>query len=191
MQVMIDRTCQWCGQAFQAKAYRVRQGFGKYCSHRCMHKGRYPSPETRFWGQVDKRAPDECWPWTGCTRKGYGTIHVNGQSVGAHRYSYELKYGPIPDGLFACHSCDTPGCCNPGHLFLGTIGDNTRDAYRKKRMPYGEGHYNAKLTELDVHKIRHDHAAGLASYDVLARRYGVSKQLIYRVVKRKAWKHLP
>jgi len=188
MQEMADRTCQLCGKPFTVPAYKVRLGFGKYCSHACARKGRYPLPEERFWAQVDKQGPNDCWPWTGCARKGYGVLYANGRSHYTHRFSYELMHGPIPDGLFACHKCDNPSCCNPAHIFLGTIADNTRDAIRKRRMPHGEGHSNSKLTEDDVHQIRADSAAGLASYSTLAKRYDVSKQLIYRVIKRKAWK---
>lgn len=191
MQEMANRICQWCEAPFTVPAYKARLGWGKYCSHACMHKGRYPPPEERFWAQVDKQGPDDCWPWTGCLSNGYGLLYVNDKSCRVHRYSYELVHGPIPDGLFACHTCDNPSCCNPAHIFLGTTGDNTRDAARKKRMPYGETHHNAKLTETDVRQIRSEYADGLVSYSVLAARYDVSKQLIYRVIRRKAWKHIP
>lgn len=75
-----------------------------------------------------------CWLWQGAANmKGYGTLYINGVRKMAHRYSYELFRGPIGEGLFACHKCDTPACCNPDHLFLGTNRDNTQDMFRKGR----------------------------------------------------------
>ncbi|MDO7847580.1 HNH endonuclease [Hymenobacter sp. M29] len=91
------------------------------------------TPEQRFWGMVRKK--EGCWEWTGYKNpKGYGYLMVKaGKPTGAHRFSYELHKGPIPKGLFVCHTCDNPVCSNPDHLFLGTVKDNTQDMVKKGR----------------------------------------------------------
>lgn len=91
------------------------------------------SPVVRFWKKVDKRTPDECWMWKGSLSNRYGALHVDGKEVRASRFSYELHYGPISDGLCVLHHCDTPGCVNPNHLWLGTQLENVHDRDRKGR----------------------------------------------------------
>lgn len=95
----------------------------------------------RFWGHVDKT--DACWNWTASLSKGggagYGVFSDDAlRYVRAHRFSWELHYGAIPDGLFVLHKCDNRRCVNPEHLFLGTQLDNMRDRSAKGRAPKGE-----------------------------------------------------
>ena len=77
-----------------------------------------------------------CWLWTGNLfyRCPYGQFQLAGWRYRAHRFSYTLFKGPIPDGLFVLHKCDTPLCVNPDHLFLGTARDNSHDALSKGRL---------------------------------------------------------
>lgn len=82
-----------------------------------------------------------CWLWMGVIHaSGYG--HYNGKK--AHRLSWELHNGSIPDGMCICHKCDVPSCVNPNHLFLGTQGDNVRDAWTKGRHFQVRNHYESK-----------------------------------------------
>lgn len=94
------------------------------------------TPLEKFWKYV--RRTDGCWEWTGGITgrpgSGYGAISLGyGQQIKAHRFSYEIHHGPIPDGLYVCHSCDNPKCVNPSHLYAGTATDNNRDTIARNR----------------------------------------------------------
>lgn len=96
------------------------------------------STEEKFWSRVLKGDKEEdCWAWTGgiIAKKVYGgmpDVKLTGE-VYAHRYSWKLHNGPIPEGMFVLHHCDNPPCVNPAHLFLGTQADNVHDMMKKKR----------------------------------------------------------
>lgn len=96
---------------------------------------RLPVNMARIEARVDKSTG--CWVWLGSkSKRGYGKIGVGGgkSPQGVHRVMWELVNGPIPTGLFVCHHCDNPPCCNPDHLFVGTAKDNVQDAISKGRM---------------------------------------------------------
>jgi hypothetical protein len=145
-------------------------------------------PEIRFWRHVRKNAG--CWEWTGGTAVGYGSFGINRRTmVGAHRFSWELHFGPIPPGLYVLHHCDNRLCVRPDHLFVGTARDNTMDMVRKGRhgLVRGEFNANAKLTRTQVEEIRatvHKNAHGIHGSEVgpAARKYGVTVATLRSVI---------
>jgi len=102
----------------------------------------------RFWKKVDKRSPDECWEWKGWRtgRNGYGQFIIQGHRFRAHRVAWELSTGISPNGLLVCHHCDNKPCCNPSHLFLGTVSDNARDMVKKGKHPMFNPKNRAKVS---------------------------------------------
>lgn len=91
----------------------------------------------RFDSYVEMIPFSTCWYWVGWTNEnGYGRINISGKMLFAHRYNYERYVGPISDGLFVLHKCDTPLCCNPDHLELGTNTDNMRQMLARGRGRY-------------------------------------------------------
>lgn len=112
----------------------------------------------RFWSKVQQGEDDECWEWQAHIKpSGYGQFRTRKGPDTAHRVSWELTYGPIPTGLFVCHHCDNPSCCNPRHLFTGTCADNAADMVAKGRSRYPRLRNwkpTAAMTAAAVAKIR-------------------------------------
>jgi hypothetical protein len=163
----------------------------------------------RFWSKVHKT--ESCWLWTASKdSRGYGRVSYQQIPLLAHRVAWELAHGPIPAGdhfgtLCVCHHCDTPACVNPSHLFLGTQEDNMRDRDLKGRQApperkkhLGSAHGMAKLSDDDVRLIREIYPQLPRSGGrvrpgyvlALSRRFGVGKDIVHDIVRRKTWTHL-
>jgi hypothetical protein len=144
----------------------------------------------RFWQKVEKT--DGCWNWTaGTSEKGYGLFSVNNRNQRAHRVSYAMANGPIPDGMQVLHDCDNPRCVNPKHLFLGTNADNMADKVAKGRQAHfcpgrGESAPNARLTESQVLAIR----ASSGTHREVAEKFGMSRKQIEDIRARRSWMHI-
>lgn len=135
-------------------------------------------------------ADNGCWEWLGAKYwTGYGRIVADKVHYSAHRASYMLYVGEIPDGMVVCHKCDNPSCVNPEHLFLGTKADNSSDMVRKVRSARGEKNAKAKLTEDQAREVLNLRKMG-ATLDALAKRFGVTKAAIRFLVTGRNWKHL-
>lgn len=151
------------------------------------------TPTERFMGRVFKT--ETCWLWRGTVKAhGYGVIRIDNTYWRAHRLSWTLFNGAIPDGKAVCHRCDNPRCVNPEHLFLGTQADNMRDMQSKGRKASanvnpakGEAHGRAKLTAAQVSDIRHANEHG-ATQSQLAAIYGVTQSTISAIIRGVNWK---
>lgn len=177
----------------------VNQRRDKFCSHVCYVTFRSEEPDGHFWRLSARTVGDGCWLWQGdINHAGYGRLHIGGRKgrqVLAHRYSYELHYGPLPPGINVCHKCDERypkgdftyrRCVHPDHLFAGTQADNIADAIAKGRLNMkGEANPQARLSIESVRAIRDDMNSTLSE---LAARFGVSKATAWRVRSGHGWR---
>lgn len=155
--------------------------------------------EDRFWLKINKTSSSiyyngtRCWVCTSYKHtQGYGLFKVKGEHgyihKGAHRISYEIKYGSIPESIKVCHHCDNPPCVNPEHLFLGTQKDNMMDAAKKERLGKAKGSKNgySKLTEAQVIVILGD----TRFHKQIAKDYNVTRSVISGIKRGYSWKHV-
>lgn len=149
---------------------------------------------TSFLGKVSQSGAGGCWLWKAYrSDKGYGRLRFRGKGHMAHRVSYTLFSGTIPEGLNVCHKCDNPPCVNPAHLFVATQKENVDDMIKKGRkvVARGEDAGLAKLTLEQVefviknYRPKHREFSGAA----LARQFGVTKACIHDIIRRKSWRH--
>lgn len=180
-----------CGETTKVAAYThsaIGWVKGEHLRYIHGHNGASTlTPEKRFWNSVDKSG--DCWLWTaGKNKAGYGIFYARKKHVLAHRYSYELANGPIPEAMKICHHCDHPACVRDSHLFCGTDADNVADKVAKGRIPKGETHHNARLTDDDVRQIRLDYASGISAA-ALGKKYGIHERYARGVAKRQRRKY--
>jgi hypothetical protein len=169
-------------------------------------RGPRKSLEARFWEKVDKNGPvpphrpeiGSCWEWTGGKfTNGYGYIFVReelatGRHIReyAHRLSWTMSNGPIPDGLLVCHECDNRCCVRPSHLFLGDVAKNNADMRAKNRQALGSRNGVSKLCESDIPIIRDMKKAGVST-NAIAEKFGVKARTIRNVLDGDTWGHVP
>jgi hypothetical protein len=169
-----------CGQAITIRWRHYYTGIPKFIRN---HKPVLMVQPTlkMFWERVVKKTG--CWSWSGTkTKAGYGRF-VPGprmDQVYAHRFSYEIYHGQIPEGMDVLHRCDNPECTNPDHLFAGTPSDNMQDAAQKLRNG------NRRLDKQSVLKIVRDHRGGL-SMGQIARNLHITRQNVGSILKGHTW----
>ena len=147
----------------------------------------------RFWPKVTKLGPDDCWLWTAKKdRRGYGLFSTNGpgEECLAHRVSWTLYFGPVPNGSRVLHRCDVTACVNPSHLFLGSAQDNSDDMVRKGRSMKGEKSPVRKLVEAEVKEIRRLYSTGEYSQQAIADVFKVNQTCVGFIVRRITWSHI-
>jgi len=143
---------------------------------------RKKTEEEFFWSRVGRNTEESCWEWTGGHYKsGYGYFRWEGKSRLSHRLAWELSVGPIPNGLFVCHTCNNPSCINPRHLFLGSQEENMQHMVQE-----GRHRGNAKLNEEDILEIRHLYSVGVPVREI-AEKFQIHSNSVWRCVTGKAW----
>ena len=156
----------------------------------------------RFWERVAIRSKNKCWEWqAGLNSKkpgyNYGLFYVNKGSTLAHRLALSFHQNKLVNSkMEVMHTCDNPLCCNPYHLLEGTHKENMQDMNRKNRRTCekGEKRYNAKLNDKKVKEMRvlfknyEKYKKDNITY--LAKKYGVTTNVIRLVVNHKGWKHV-
>ena len=140
----------------------------------------------RFWSRVKVGEPGECWPTTfrAATRSGHQQIKICGLRskpihVQCHRMAWVLTHDVVPDGLYVLHKCGNPKCCNPAHLYLGTLQENSLDS-----VVHGT-HSQLKLSEEDVQRIRALHNEG-HSVKSITEMVDCSERHAYRIINGEA-----
>jgi len=165
-----------------------------------QYKGNYYQPIIdKFFQNI--RPPnnevDDCWEWIGALNTdGYGmfniTINNKLRRIRAHRFSYEIHVGPIPNGLSICHRCDNPICVNPEHLFPGTLIENNKDRDSKMRHTHGSRNYNAVLNEENIKEIINGTLNGKykSINDILTVYNKVKRGAINHIINEYRWLHV-
>lgn len=183
----IPRTCEQCGNAFLAEAYRVRDGLARFCCMKCKGIHQEGDLESRL---LAKRTIDRvtgCWLWPGPFREfGYGFMSYKNKKTDIHRLSALLYLNhPLDAEGWVLHKCDIPACFNPRDLYIGSPQDNINDMYARGRNVAGA----AKLTAEQAKAIRDAYRNGERIIDI-ARRFSMSHGCISHVVHNRAWKHV-
>jgi Mor family transcriptional regulator len=147
----------------------------------------------RFFNSIDIEREEDCWEWrTALTSGGYGAFRTEYKTIVASRFSWEIYFDKIPEGIYVCHKCDNRKCVNPNHLFLGTPKDNMQDMIKKGRhnpvRREKHSRHTAKLNEDQVLEIKL--MGKKQSATRLAKKYGVSTYTIYSIRKGLTWRHL-
>ena len=178
-----------CKKSFSITPYKFKRNKNNYCCKLCAY---WQRPKQRFFNFVEKT--DSCWVWLGSTVGGYGNFGLEGGTVRAHRFSYEMYKSQIPKtknkhDYCVLHTCDNPLCVNPEHLKLGSQIENILDRHKKGRDYKPKGLFNpaAKLNYEKAEIIRAEYESGGTSLPKLAKKYGVGTSTIYRVIKKKVW----
>jgi hypothetical protein len=187
--------CKGCSQTIEMVGWEARER--RYCTKSCWQAHRSALVIERFAQRVICDIATRHWYWTGnLDRKGYGRLARGGTSRkpgartrAAHRVAYTLFKGPIPDGMFVLHNCDTPPCVNPEHLRVDTQDANLEEMRAKGRQTRGSAVWSSRLTEDHVRTMRDQWAAG-ATIRWLATEYGVGTATISKAVRGLTWQHV-
>lgn len=153
----------------------------------------WDTPEERFEQNYEIDEETGCWEWTGTQHShGYGQLTIDYKTTGAHRFSYKLHNGEIPEGAFICHKCHNPPCVNPDHLYAGDAKSNARDSIDNGDWdaPIGERQGQSNLTDEDALEIRERYANEDITYADIQGEYGISAPALSNLINGNTWKHV-
>lgn len=182
-----NKTCVICGSPFTVPKWRRETA--KYCSYECRSEGNRRT-RAEFW-DLCTPTTSGCWMFhNAAPAHPYGRFTLDGHQTSAHRASWIICHGAIPTGMCVCHKCDTPGCVNPDHLFLGTMRENNLDKLLKGRNRAGgaKGCRNPR-SKLNPKAVREIRASKLPSRK-LAALYGVEHNAVLSVRNGATWSHV-
>ena len=175
-----------------ANKFDLTSRYGRYRARKAgfdVPKQKPGSKPKDIWDFIQKT--EGCWLWSGPVNAwGYGRVSVDGRTQQAHRLSWEQANGRKIGPFIAMHTCDTPACCNPAHILIGTHSENQRDKFRKNRQAKGQACGSSKLTESQVLEIRASYKFGSVTFRSLAEKYGVCRDTIRKAVRRVYWRHI-
>jgi hypothetical protein len=198
--------CEYCGLEFEWIRHDSQKP-ARFCKRECTNKdiGIRGNKNRIFWLSATENEKKErmksfffnkviqkegCWGWIGgLDKNGYPYIYGGKGPYKAHRLSYEIHKGLIPEKMRVCHKCDNPTCTNPEHLFLGTSKENTQDSISKGRFIKGEKVHCSKLKEDEVKEIKKMLDLGVTCA-YLSRKYKVHYMTIKCIEKNKTWKYI-
>lgn len=149
--------------------------------------------KARFFSKLAIGDLNQCWNCAGDPHTGgYGKMKIGQRRHYMHRICWTIFFGVIPDGLFVCHNCpegDTPSCCNPSHLWLGSHKENMGDMESKgrHRHPSGEESHRAKLNRVQVEEIRKLYSEGDLYQHQIAVLFGITQANVSEITQRKSW----
>lgn len=143
----------------------------------------------KLMGKIKKS--EGCWEWQGSVSSGgYGHFPYKNKCYPAHRISWKLFKGEIPENMNVCHKCDNPSCVNPEHLFLGTQRENMKDMFSKNRKDHAqENHPRVKLSKENVLEIRDLIKQGF-SQEIICHKFGITNGHVGSIKHRRTWKNL-
>ncbi len=151
-----------------------------------------PNQLVRFWKKISKDGENGCWKWLNAKDKdGYGKIRVQATDMRAHRLSWIIHRGQIPESSLILHTCDNPECTNPEHLYAGSNTNNMQDREARNRIQHFKGedcNFSTLTSELII-KIREMRSAGGKQLEI-ANLFGISRPHVSAICSRKVWKHI-
>lgn len=182
---------------YYEKIKYIEENFGKYKNVEYFY---------RFWEKVDiKVNTKECWNWLANVAiyeydYEYSKFWCHNKMIRTNRVAYTLSKGDISDNKVVMHTCNNPICCNPNHLKLGSLSENSRYMVGCGRWNnYGENNGFSKLTDDQVRQIhktykeqryQHPEFKQWQILEPIAKKFKIDSSNLNRIVNGKTWRRI-